>query len=157
MFTRLFAVMKTILFFLLAILVLCSSASHASGKYILDEERLEQAFELSEDVTGQFTSPFEINPFIANAKVDSDGLDKQTIAAIVVYAQFAVGIGFLIPIHRIILGCDDKLVKVIALYCVTFGGCGVISALDGLFLILDDTHEKYLENPNFIMWSFDDL
>lgn len=86
---------------------------------------------------------------------EDGGMDKQTIAVIVIVAQYFLTAGVLsiIPIHRIILGCDGQTVKIVALYCVTLGGCGILPIVDAIFLLIDDTKQKYIENPKFLMWT----
>ena len=121
----------------------------ARSDYRLDDAAVEHAFHMSEDVTLNMLAMAE-NPFIPSA--DND-LDKQTIAAIVAFAGCFVGIGILIPFHRMILGCDGKEAKVVILYCVTLGGLGLLPFVDGIFLLLDDSEKQYIENPNFLMWA----
>lgn len=140
---------------LLTLMVLGISSVNAAN-YKLNEAALEQAFETSIDATTEldvFFAATESN--FAPHMVNDDGLDKQTIALIIIAAQYVLTGGLLgiIPIHRIYLGCDGQTVKVVALYCVTLGGLGLLPLIDAIFLILDQSKSAYIDNPKFLMWA----
>lgn len=116
--------------------------------YKVDESALEDLFESSQDVTFMGAAA-NFNFPATTQKADND---KQLIAGIIAIAELVVGVGILIPIHRIILGTGNETAKVIALYCVTLGGCGIITLIDGIMLLIDSRGSRYIDNPKFIMW-----
>ncbi len=147
--------MKTIKFFsILILLVALSSTNSIASKlrvyqnYKVDEMALEEMFESSEDITfaggaANFNLPSTLQ------KTDTD---KQMIAGIIAIAEIITGIGILIPIHRLVLGTGNETAKIIALYCVTLGGCGLLTLIDAIMLLIDSGGNKYIENSKFIMW-----
>jgi hypothetical protein len=143
--------MRTV-YLILTLICFTAFSSHAA-KYKLDEASISKAFETSVDITQQigiinrnlgFDSP-------SSTKMD-DPSNKQTIAAIIAFAEWFLGIGVLIPIHRLFLGCDGKEIKVVALYCITLGGCGLLPIIDGIALLVDDSKSRYIDNPKYLMW-----
>ncbi len=146
--------MKSI--FILALLSLSITASSFAGNYHLNESKLEAAFNESVDVSNdKFVSAFfNTSPAEASMMLSADGgMDKHTLAAIVAFAELFLGVGILIPIHRLVLGCGGKEIKVVALYCVTLGGCGLLPIVDGIFLIMDQGGTQYIDNTKFLMWT----
>ena len=137
---------------LLLTLVLITGSTAYASKYKLDEKAIELAFDQSENITQQLGVIDFYSTMSNTASISDDSMDKQKVAAIVAFAEWVLGIGILIPIHRIILGCDGQELKVIALYCVTLGGCGLLPLIDGVMLLVDDTKSRYIENPKYLMW-----
>lgn len=58
----------------------------------------------------------------------------------------------IIPWHRFYLGTGGENLKIWALYCVTLRWCGVLPIVDGIMLLMDDSGEKYMDNPKYLMW-----
>lgn len=143
--------MKTIIILALAVFGFALQSA-ASSKFKIDEALLELAFDQSEDMSLELLAPLNTNPFLSSASWDRPE-NIQMIAAIVAIAEWITGVGILIPIHRIVLGCGEKTVKVVALYCVTLGGCGLLPPLDALFLLLDKTDQKFVGSEKFLMWA----
>lgn len=119
------------------------------GEYKLDDSKVESLFESSDDITNMADKASLMLP--AQQKVK--GEDVQLVAGIVALASWFTGVGFLVPIHRLILGTGNQGGKIIALYCVTLGGCGFITLIDGIMLVIDGSGSKYIDNPKFIMWN----
>ena len=69
-------------------------------------------------------------------------------AAIAGAAELLTGLVFL-PIHRIILGTSPTT---IVGYVLTCGGCGVITLIDTVLLIVYSRDERYVGSSRFIMW-----
>lgn len=131
------------------------SASFA-GNYHLNESKIDQAFESSVDVSNDLTISSFFNTATSaesNMMLAEGGMDKHTLGAIICFAEWFLGVGILIPIHRLYLGCGDKTIKVVALYCVTLGGCGLLPIIDGIMLIMDAGGTKFIDNPKFLMWT----
>ena len=126
-----------------------------ADNYKLNEATLESEFASSIDIS----SDSEIKAFATappnnvESNLSEEGLSKHTIAAIVAYVELVLGVGILIPIHRLVLGCGGAELKVVALYCITLGGCGLLPLVDGIFLIMDYEGDQYVDNPKFLMWS----
>ena len=58
----------------------------------------------------------------------------------------------IVPWHRLYLGTADNNLKIWALYCVTLRWCGALPIIDGIMLLMDDSGEKYMDNPKYVMW-----
>lgn len=124
-----------------------------ASSFKLNQDKFEAAFEQSEDLTNQlFVSSGSALAETFASSASEDSMDKQTLAAIICVVEYFTGVGILIPIHRIILGCDGQTVKVVALYCITLGGLGWLPLIDAIFLFMDDTKSKYIENGKFLMF-----
>jgi len=141
--------------FLTALFTMSIIYASWADNYHLNESKLDQAFESSVDVSNDLsvTSFFESSSVESNAMLADGGMDKHTLGAIICFAEWFLGVGILIPIHRLYLGCGDKTIKVVALYCVTLGGCGLLPIIDGIMLIMDQGGTKYIDNPKFLMWT----
>lgn len=127
---------------------LFASETFSQGAYKIDDAGVEELFASSNDIS--FVS--DVTSLVLPAQQKVKGGDQQMIAGIVALASWITGVGFLIPIHRLILGTGNEAGKIIALYCVTLGGCGIIVLIDGIILLLDSNGSQYVENPKFIMW-----
>ena len=79
--------------------------------------------------------------------------DKQMVAGIIAVAQLITGIGWFIPIHRLYLGVDDAMEKILIGYICTGSGCGIILLVDAISLLMDSEGTKYIGNPKFLMWN----
>lgn len=80
--------------------------------------------------------------FDRNAVIASPNDDRQLGA--IVLCWFFGGIG----IHRVYLGGQGSLIFI---YCITFGGCGVVWLVDLIILITDGT-DRFENNNRFIAW-----
>lgn len=144
--------MKTMLSLLISITFFVN-VNASNNKYHLNEEQIETAFAQSEDIS-MAVSLFSSSSSITNTSIPLPAEDNtQLIAGIIALAQFFLAIGWLVPVHRFILGTNGQLVKIWGLYCITISGCGVLLLVDGILLLLDESKSKYLNNPKFIMWA----
>ncbi len=143
------------LFFFFLLNVFGTAFLHATvSAYKIDDSAIEQLFSSATDESAAFA----MNAFSANRlefpssciKQKSD--DTETVAGIVALASWVAGIGWLIPIHRFILGTGGNDFKIFCTYFVTISGCGFILLIDGIHLLLDDSGTKYIGNTKFIMW-----
>lgn len=130
------------------LILFCLSAKATS--YRFNQDRFEILLEKSEPV---FDLEKVSHSYPIHSESDDDATELQRIAGIVALAEWGTGIGVLIPIHRIILGCDGSEVRVSALYCITLGGCGWLPLIDGIAILTDQTGKRYIENPKFLMWA----
>jgi TM2 domain-containing membrane protein YozV len=142
----------TLLTFLIALFALQIKASE--NKYKIDDGEVETMFSQATDITDQVDELFLRNPNELPSKDQLKPLadDTQMIAGVVALASFFTGWGIFVPVHRFILGTGGRNGKIFALYCFTLSGCGFILLVDGLVLLINDHNDKYLENPNFIIW-----
>jgi hypothetical protein len=161
-------------------LIICLStfvkANNNNDKYYLDESSIEDSFNQSEDITSQYMlmlSSGVFNQLGSNEKLGDD--NKQLTAGIIAIASFFVRwgsgiiawipyVGFftwigvsilaIVPWHRIYLKAGGQEFKNVALYCVTLGWCiNAHHVVDGIFLLLDDSKSKYINNPKYVMWA----
>lgn len=140
--------------FLLTLLSISIVSVSFAGNYRLNDSKIEAAFEHSIDISNDQTvaSFFNSSASEASVMMSEGGMDKQTLAAIVAFAEWFLGVGILIPIHRLVLGCGGSEIKVVALYCITLGGCGLLPLIDGIMLIIDAGGTRYIDNPKYLMW-----
>lgn len=129
--------------------------------YQLNEQKLDVHFANSQDITEnilysqQFKDAIVAFPFDGDYVQEDKGED-ELVAGIVAVAGllvFAPAVT-LFPTHRFIIGVGGQGGKIWATYCFTLGGCGVITLVDGILLIIDGANggTKYLESSKFIMW-----
>jgi hypothetical protein len=118
------------------------------SSYKIDDQAVDVLFDTSNDIT-YVANPLAL--FMPTQEQVKDE-DKQLVAGIIAIAELVLGVGILIPIHRLYLGTGDETFKVVALYCVTLAGCGFITLIDGIMLLSDSQGSKYIESPKFIMW-----
>lgn len=144
--------MKKILVLLISISCFVS-VNASNNNYHLNEEQIEIAFAQSEDIS-MAVSLFSSSNSLANTSIPLPAEENtQLIAGIIALAQFFLGIGWLVPVHRFILGTNGQVAKIWGLYCITISGCGVLLIVDGILLILDESKSKYINNSKFIMWG----
>jgi len=139
---------------LMAVLLIFASLSEAiTSNYKINDEEIDVLFELATDVTGNLVADFHnANPKILSNVFDIKkelGENTQLTAGIIAAVQWVTGIGWIIPIHRIILGssCGTYV-----LYCVTLSGCGILLVVDAILLLINSEGNQYIDNPSFIMW-----
>ncbi len=118
-------------------------------QYKIDDAVVENLFQSSDDITFALDEA----SFMLPAQEKVKGSDKQMVAGIIALGSYVLGIGWLIPIHRLVLGTGNETAKIIVLYCVTFSGCGLLLLADGIMLLIDSEGSQYIENPKFIMWN----
>lgn len=147
-----------------------------SDVYHLDEASLEDLFTNAEDITSQYLLMLNsgvFNQLETNGILEDD--NKQMTAGIIALASFIVrwGSGFfawipivgwitwvgvsvltIVPWHRLYLKAGGQEFKMVALYCVTLGWCiNAHHVADGIFLLLDESKSKYINNPKYVMWA----
>ena len=132
--------------------LLCSNNCKANS-YSPDDSAVESLFNKASDIS---SSPFMDYTSIAlfgKKEVLEGTEDKQMVAGIVAVAQFVTVIGWFIPIHRLYLGVDDAMEKILIGYICTGSGCGIILLVDAISLLMDSEGTKYIGNPKFLMWN----
>ena len=133
----------------LAFMLQSTSMFASNAKYKIDDVAVENLFQSSDDLTFAID---EAN-FMLPSQEKVKGSDKQMIAGIIALSSYVLGIGWLLPVHRLVLGTGNETAKIIALYCVTISGCGLLLLADGIMLLIDSDGSQYIENPKFIMWN----
>lgn len=155
--------MKIIMRHLVCALVFVSGfffSGHAE-MYQLNERNLDLEFanaqDITEDILHNSTYQNSLKAFSFDGDyVQEDKGEDELVAGIVAVAGllvFAPAVT-LFPTHRFIIGVGGQGGKIWATYCFTLGGCGVITLVDGILLIIDGANggTKYLESTKFIMW-----
>lgn len=169
------------IFALILCVSFCTKAD--SNQYFLNEEVIEASFNNAEDITSQYLLMLNGGVFnqLGNSNFAED--DKQVTAGIIALASFVVrwGAGFfawmpvagwlwipvagwfmwagvailsIVPWHRLYLKVGGQELKIVALYCVTLGWCiNAHHVADGIFLLLDESKSKYINNPKYVMWA----
>lgn len=137
-----------------AFLLTISCTVAMAGGYRLNEQKL--ALNLSQSIDVSYMLNFDTQPE-HSALSSGDFFDnKHMVAAMIIVAQYALGIGFLFPFHRLYLGVDGKYLKVLGLYCITLNGLGCLSFVDLVFLIINNDTDEYVDNGKFLMWLNND-
>lgn len=129
--------------------------------YEINDEIIDFQIEAAEDITVSTIKLLNgeiqhVGNAFGSIALPDDGMNKELlggivgIAALVLFSPAAT----IFPVHRFIIGVGGKGAKIWALYCFTLGGCGVISLVDSIVLILDGSKNgsKYLDNSKFIIW-----
>jgi len=118
----------------------------SAENYRLDQSKIDAKFSAATEIT-------------LSAALDISGLqganqvlnEKDPVIAFVL----ATVLGYL-GIHRAYLGTTPV---VVILYIITAGGCGIITLIDWIMLLMVLIDEKdlgpYIDNPNFLMWKND--
>lgn len=150
--------MKTLIFSLSFFLLLTlSNSSYAieSSKYVVDDELVEQLFASSSEIDFLVSPQMVGEELVGFFGVQSGSKEESTqlMAGIIAIASVVLAVGLIFPIHRFIIGTGGKPLKIFALYCITLGGCGVITLVDGILLLMDSHGSKYMGNSKFIMWN----
>ena len=155
--------MKNIALRVLGTMVFLSGISisvHAE-KYELNEQKLDVQFANAHDISENILYGPQFKDAVGSISFDGDYVqeeknDDELVAGIVAVAGLLVfsPAVTLFPTHRFIIGVGGQGGKIWATYCFTLGGCGVITLVDGIMLIIDgaDGGTKYLESTKFIMW-----
>lgn len=145
---------KLFLFLCIASFGLSSQSFAGESKYKIDDDFIDMLFESSHDVTDEvLVDIMEFNGLDKSSLAGGD--DTQLVSGIVALASWALGVGWFIPIHRLILGAGNATGKILLLYCIT-GWCsfGVLTAIDGILLLIDDT-DKYVDSEKFLLFTED--
>jgi len=97
----------------LAFMLQSTSMFASNAKYKIDDVAVENLFQSSDDLT------FAIDEasFMLPSQEKVKGSDKQMIAGIIALSSYVLGIGWLLPVHRLVLGTGNETAKIIALYC----------------------------------------
>lgn len=144
---------KKIIFFIFLLFVGNNFLLASPVPYKIDDAAIDKLFETSEDVSASVMADlydFNFSKLPSDNSIKDD--NTQTVAGIVALASWVMGIGWLVPIHRFILGTDGHDFKIFSLYCITISGCGFVLLIDGIHLLLDDSGSKYVNSPKYIMW-----
>ena len=132
------------LFALVLLLFLLVPLSVTASNYKVDQNKIDASFAQATEIS--LVSAFDLNSFNGNGQVLDD---KDPVMAFVL----ATVLGYL-GIHRLYLGTKPT---VVILYIITAGGCGIITLIDWIQLLMVLLDEKdmspYIDNPNFIMWK----
>ena len=133
---------KLLTLFLLCLFIVPISAN--AGNYKIDQNKIDASFDSATEVS--IVSAFNLNALQGTGQV----LDEKDPAMAFVLATV---LGYL-GIHRLYLGTEPV---VVILYIVTLGGCGIVTMVDWIMLLMVLLDEKdlgsYIDNPNFIMWK----
>jgi len=133
---------KLLTFILLCLLIIPFNAN--AGNYKLDQNKIDASFSSATEMS--ILSTFNLGALEGTNQVLDD---KDPVMAFVL----ATVVGYL-GIHRLYLGTKPT---VVILYIITGGGCGIITLVDWIQLLLVLLDEKdlspYIDNPNFIMWK----
>ena len=132
------------LFTLLLLGLLIIPLTATAGNYKIDQNKIDASFASASEMS--LLSTFDLNAFQGTGQVLEE---KDPVMAFVL----ASVLGYF-GIHRLYLGTEPI---VVILYIVTAGGCGIITLVDWIQLLLVLLDEKdmgpYIDNPNFIMWK----
>ena len=148
---------KTLLYLLsiVAFFIIKSNTANATT-YKLNDTKIDQLFSSSTELILNESNETNIGDsfgFLLGENLKPAEDNKQKVAGAIAIASVVLAVGFIFPIHRFVIGTGGESFKIFALYCITFGGCGVITLVDGIILVLDETGTKYLNNNKFIMWD----
>jgi hypothetical protein len=167
--------MRLFISIILIVLLGLSSKKNYAGNYHLQEDEIEAAFLNSQDITTQYLLMLNSNMFsgISTSNLQED--NTQMVAGIIAIASFfirwgsgvigwipivgwatwgVIWIATIIPWHRIYLKTAGNDLKIVALYCVTLGWCiNAHHVIDGIFLLMDGSNNKYVNNPKYVMWA----
>jgi hypothetical protein len=148
---------KTLICLLLAaVFIVIKSNTAFATDYKLNDTKIDQLFSSSTELILNESNETNIGDsfgFLLGENLKPAEDNKQMIAGAIAIASVVLGVGIIFPFHRFIIGTGGKPFKIFALYCVTLGGCGVITLVDGVLLLMDGNGTKYLDNSKFIMWN----
>jgi len=138
------------IFTLVGILLISLSLNSFAGNYKLDQSKINVMMSDAQEVIAPST--FEMGSLYSIPGTNAQLSEKDPIIAFLLTATAFVAVN---GIHRLYLGTDTMTFVV---YLVTFGGCGIIQAVDAIMLLLvliDDgkSIDPYLNNPEILMWK----
>ena len=132
------------LFTLVLLSFLLIPLTATAGNYKIDQNKIDASFASASEIT--LSDAFDLTALQGTGQVLDD---KDPVMAFVL----ATVLGYL-GIHRLYLGTKPV---VVVLYIITAGGCGIITLIDWIQLLMVLLDEKdmgpYIDNPNFIMWK----
>lgn len=135
--------MKKLLTLFLLTLFLIPLGARAES-YRIDQNKIDASFAAATEMS--ILSVIEAG----NLQLPNQVLDDKDPAMAFILATV---LGYL-GIHRLYLGTEPI---VVILYIITGGGCGVITLVDWIMLLMVLIDERdlgpYIDNPNFIMWK----
>lgn len=135
--------MKKLLTLFLLFAFLLPFNSNAES-YRLDQNKIDASFAAATELS--IMSVFDMSDMQIPGQVLDD---KDPVLAFVL----ATVVGYL-GIHRLYLGTEPI---VVILYIITGGGCGIVTLIDWIMLLLVLLDEKdigpYIDNPSFLMWK----
>ena len=133
---------KLLTLFLLSLFLIPLGARAES--YRIDQNKIDASFAAATEMS--ILSVIEAG----NLQLPNQVLDDKDPAMAFILATV---LGYL-GIHRLYLGTEPI---VVILYIITGGGCGVITLVDWIMLLMVLIDERdlgpYIDNPNFIMWK----
>jgi TM2 domain-containing membrane protein YozV len=116
----------------------------SAENYKLDQSKIDAKFSAATEIT--LSAALDISGFQGANQVLNE---KDPVIAFVL----ATVLGYL-GIHRAYLGTTPV---VVILYIITAGGCGIITLIDWIMLLMVLIDEKdlgpYIDNPSFLMWK----
>jgi len=132
------------LFTIILLVFLIVPFTAKADNYKIDQNKIDASFAAASEVS--ILSTFDLNALQGTGQVLDD---KDPVMAFVL----ATVLGYL-GIHRLYLGTKPT---VVILYIITVGGCGIITLIDWIQLLMVLLDEKdmapYIDNPHFIMWK----
>ncbi|MFN5627751.1 MAG: hypothetical protein ACK48W_00565 [Bacteroidota bacterium] len=148
--------MKKLFLMVVATLFINASFASSTSSYTADDAKIDQLFsaatELQLDASDVSYSSDSFD-FLLGKNLKPTDENKQMLAGTIAIVSAILGVGLIVPFHRFIIGTGGQSFKIFALYFITAGGCGVITLVDGVLLLMDGNGNKYIDNPKFIMWS----
>ncbi len=133
---------KLLTLFLLSLFLLPLGAKAES--YRIDQNKIDASFAAASEMS--ILSVFDMSGLQGPTQILDD---KDPAMAFIL----ATVLGYL-GIHRLYLGTEPV---VIILYIITAGGCGIITLVDWIMLLMVLLDDKdlgpYIDNPSFIMWK----
>ena len=140
---------KSLPLFLMTLLLMGFHSLSASP-YEIDDEAIQVLFDQAEEISSEeavaaFQTEYsELLQSYAPTSAPLSTLDGEDQLGAIVLCFFLGGLG----IHRVYLGGRGMLVF---FYCITGGGCGVVTLVDFIILIVDGT-SRFRNNNRFIAW-----
>jgi TM2 domain-containing membrane protein YozV len=135
--------MKKILV-LLFVVSFAAISNLSAASYKLDDSKIDAMFETANEASLSIFAQ-ELNLEVGDTYTASSIKDKDGVVAFVLCWVFGT-----LGVHRFYLG--TKPLTGVA-YILTLGGCGVVTLVDWVVLLIDmNDVSKYVNNPKFFMW-----
>jgi TM2 domain-containing membrane protein YozV len=137
---------------LVIIAILVSFISHANAKeapYQINDKNIDALFSEAQEVSGADSNTMNLFNGTGATKVSAAN-PNPVVATILAMPWLGVGV---LGIHRLYLGTETGTFLA---YLFTLGGCGVISLVDFIVLVvglIEEDISQYVDNPKFIMWA----
>ena len=137
---------------IMIIAILVSFISHSNAKeapYQVNDKKVDALFAEAQEISGADINTMNLFNGMGAAKV-STANPNAVVATILAMPWLGVGV---LGIHRLYLGTETGTFLA---YLFTLGGCGVISLVDFIVLVVGLVEEdisQYVDNPKFIMWA----